>query len=146
MDKGQEHHIEFLETREDAPEPFEAAKQSLDFIASAVHGAIVFPSGEAVSFRGNNGDEAEIEGQLPGVIPLVGSIHQQVRRPSRRTQPAKEFAPFRRVMSIARRQGKGYRGSRVRRDEVDFGGPAATRFANGLRAVFLMPRCRPDAP
>lgn len=137
MDKGQEHHIEFLETGEDAPKIFEATEQSLDFIASAVHGAIVFPSREAVLFRRNNGDEAKIEGQLPSATSFVGSVHPQVHRPSRRPEPTEEFAPFWRVVGIARRKGKGYRGSRVRRDEVNFGGPAATRFANGLRAVFF---------
>lgn len=137
MDKGQEHHIEFLEAREDTAEAFESAKQSFDFVASAVHGAVVLPRGDAVLLGWNDGDEAEVEGQLLGVVSFVGSVHQQMNRPGRRAKSAQKFAPFRRVVGIAGRKREGNRGSGIGGDQVNLGGPAAARLAYGLRAVFF---------
>ena len=59
-DKGQEHHVEFLDAREDATEALEATKQPLDLVASAVHGAAVLPGRDATLLWRDNRDEAEI--------------------------------------------------------------------------------------
>jgi hypothetical protein len=137
MDKGKEHHIEFLETGEDASEAFEPTKQSFDLVAAAVHGAVVLPSVNAVLLRRNNRNEAEVEGQLPGVLAFVGSVHQQMNRPSRRAKPAQKLAPFRRVVGIAGGKGEGNGSSGIRCDQVNLGGPAAAGLAYRLRAVFF---------
>ena len=41
MDKGQEHHIEFLEAGEDAPEALEATEESFNLVAPTIHRPIV---------------------------------------------------------------------------------------------------------
>lgn len=75
MDKGQEHHIEFLEAREDAAKALEPTKQPLDFITPVVHGSIVLPCGDAVLLGQHDRNEAKIESQLPGIVAFVGSVH-----------------------------------------------------------------------
>ena len=137
MDKSKEHHIEFLEAREDAAEAFESAKQAFDFVAPAVHGAVVFPGSDAVSLGWHNRDEAEIEGQLASVVAFVGPVHQQMNRPGRRAKPAQKLAPFRRVVGVAGGKREGNRGSGIGCDQVNLGRPAAARLAYGLRAVFF---------
>lgn len=146
MDKGQEHHIEFLEAREDAAEAFKAAKQSLDFIAPAVHCTIVLPSGDAVLFGWDDGDEAKIERQLSRVVTFVSPIHQQMNRPGRGTKSIQKLAAFRRVVGIAGRKGEGNRGSGIGCHQMDLGRPAAARLAYGLRTVFLTHPSHRDAP
>ena len=137
MDKGLEHHIKFLEAGEDAAEAFEPTKQSLDFVAPVVHGAVVLPNGDAVLLGRHDGDEAKVERQLPGVVSFVGSVHQQMNRPGRRAKLAQECAPFRRVVRIAGGKREGNRGSSIGCYQVNLGGPATTRLAYGLRAVFF---------
>jgi len=146
MDKGQEHHIEFLEAREDATEAFEPTEQPLDFITPAVHGTVVLPSGNAVLLRGNNRNEAQVERQLPGIVSFVGSVHQQMNRPGRRAKPIQQVASFRRIVGIARRKGESDSRPGIGCHQMNLGGPAATRLAYGLRAVFLERPCHRDAP
>ena len=137
MDKGQEHHVKFLEAGEDATKAFETAKQPLDFVASLVHGPVVFPSGEAILLGRDDGDKAKIESQLTGVVSFVGPIHQQVNRPRCRAEAIQKFASFRSVVRVAGRKREGNRCSRIGGDQMDFGRPAAPRLAYGLRTVFF---------
>lgn len=137
MDKGQEHYVEFLESGKDATKAFEAAKQPLDFVAALVHGPVVLPRGEAIVLGRNDGDEAEVERQLSGVVSFVGSIHQQVNWPRCRPQTVQKFASFWRVVCVAGRKREGNRSSRVGGHQMNFGCPAAARLAYGLRTVFF---------
>lgn len=86
MDKGQEHHVELLESGEDAAKSFEATEQALDFVASPIHGSVVLPGGDPVLLGWNHGYEAQVDGQLAGFVALVGAVHEQVDRPCRRSQ------------------------------------------------------------
>ena len=43
FDKGHEHDIEFLESREDTAKPFEPTEQPFDLIAPLVHDPVVLP-------------------------------------------------------------------------------------------------------
>ena len=137
MDKGQKHHVKFLESGEDATKAFESAKEPLDFVAPLVHSPVVLPGGEAILLWRNDRDKAKIEGQLAGVIAFVGPIHQQVNRPRRQSQINQKFAPFRRVVGVAWGKREGNRCSRIGCHQMDFGCPAALRLAYGLRTVFF---------
>jgi putative ABC transport system substrate-binding protein len=57
VNEGDKHHIEFLESREDAPESLQSAEQTLDLIAPLVHLAIVFPGIDSIALRRNHGNE-----------------------------------------------------------------------------------------
>ena len=41
MDEAHKHHVQLLESGEDASESFESSEQALNFIASAVHDPVV---------------------------------------------------------------------------------------------------------
>ncbi len=137
MDKSPEHHIEFLESGEDAAKAFEAAEQPLDLVAPPVQGAVIVPSGDAVLLGRHDRDEAEGQGQLPGFVALVGAIHEQGDRPCRPAQLAQQLAAFRRIVRLPWRQGERQGGFGVRGNQMNRGGPSAARLADGLRAVFF---------
>ena len=50
IDETNKHYVELLESGEDAPNS-SVAEQSLDLIASLVHGAIVFPGIDSITLR-----------------------------------------------------------------------------------------------
>ena len=137
MDKGQEHHVKFLEAGEDATKAFETAKEPLDFVASLVHGPIVLPCGTSVLLGRNDRDKAQIESQLAGIVSFVGSIHQQVNRPSCRSQTVQKFASFRCVVGVTGRKREGNCCSGVGCHQMNLGRPATSRLAYGLRTVFF---------
>ena len=64
MNKAKEHDVKFLESREDSTESFEAPGQPLDFVASPIHGPIVFPSGDSVLLGRDYGDKSQIQSEL----------------------------------------------------------------------------------
>ena len=57
--------------------PFKRQKRRSISFALLVQGAVVAPGIDAIGFRRNDGDHAELEHQLPGFITLVSAIHQQ---------------------------------------------------------------------
>jgi hypothetical protein len=71
VDEGDEHDVQFVESGEDPAKIFEASEQPLDLVMALVHFAIVFPRFKAVALWRNNGDEAQIECQLPGFVAFV---------------------------------------------------------------------------
>jgi hypothetical protein len=81
IDEGDKHHIEFVESREYAPESLQSPEQSLDLVASLVHRAIVLPCIDSVALGRNHGNEVQIQRQLPRFVSLVRTIHEQMDRP-----------------------------------------------------------------
>lgn len=67
MDEGGEHHIELDVAREDLPKTLEASVELL----------VVRPRLEARDLGRDRGCEAEIHGQLPCFVALVGPIHEE---------------------------------------------------------------------
>ena len=61
--------------------PLRPRKQPFDLIASLVHGAVVFPRRDAILLGWNDGDEPKIERELPGLVPFVCAVHQEMERP-----------------------------------------------------------------
>ena len=50
-DEADEHDVELLESRENAPETFKAAKEAFDFVAAPLSQAIVLPRFQTIRFR-----------------------------------------------------------------------------------------------
>ena len=74
--------VELFKAREDAAETLEPPEEALDFIALLVQSAVVFPGFDAIRLGRNNRNHAQIEHELPGLVVLVGPIHQH-RQPFR---------------------------------------------------------------
>jgi len=83
IDEGDEHHIQFVESREDAAEAFESSEQSLHFVSTFVHFPIVFPWFKAIAFWRDNGDEAQVKRELSRLVALIRLVHEQVQWPIR---------------------------------------------------------------
>ena len=83
-----EHDIEFLEPREDTAKPFEPTEQPFDLIAPLVDDPVVLPRRDAILLGWYDGDEAEVERQLPSLVAFVSPVHQQMQRPRRLAQSA----------------------------------------------------------
>jgi hypothetical protein len=81
LDEGNEHHVEFVKSEEDATEAFEATKQPFDFISALVHFAIVFLWLKSVALGWNNRNKAQVERKLPRLVAFVGFVHKQVQWP-----------------------------------------------------------------
>lgn len=137
VDKGNEHYIEFVKTREDAPKALQAAEQSLDFVSTFVHFAVVLPGLNACTQWRHDRDEAKIERELPGFIALVRFVHQEVQRAVRRAQAFEQCAPLRSIAGLAGRQSERYGCSSIRGNHMNLDCPSSARFADGLWSIFF---------
>ena len=75
-------HVQ-IESREDAPEALVPTKRAFHLVPAPVHLPVVLPGVQVAALRRRDGDEAEVEHQLTGLVVLVGAIHHQ-RRATRR--------------------------------------------------------------
>jgi len=137
MNEGHEHHVEFLESGEDAPKALEPAKQTLDLVASLVHLAVVLPRGDPIRLRWHDRDETQVQCQLPGLLAFVGTIHQQMNRPVGLAQALQERSTLGRIVRLAWREREGDGGSSIRGNQMNLGSPSAAGLSNGLRTVFF---------
>ena len=137
VDESSEHHIEFLETREDAAEALESAEESFDFVAAAIHGLVVFPRRKPVAFRRHDRGEPQIQSQLAHLVPFVGAIHDEMASLGHRLPGPQQVAPLGRVSRLSRRQGKTQGAASIRGHQMNFGAPPAAALSDGLRAVFF---------
>ena len=137
MNECHEHHIEFLESGEDTPEALESAKQTLDLVAALVHFTVVLPGRDSIRLRWHDRDETQIQCQLPGLVAFVGTVHQQLNRPTGLAQSLQERAALGRIVRLAWRKREGDGGSSIRGNQMNLGSPSAAGLANGLWAVFF---------
>src|SRR5258708_33788768 len=137
MNEGHEHHVEFLEWREDAPEALEPARQAVDLVAPLVHLAVVLPRGDAIRLWWHDRDETQVQCQLPGLLPFVGTVHQQVNRPAGLAQTVQERSTLGRIVRLAGREREGDGGSSIRGNPMNLGCPSAARLFTGLVAGFF---------
>ena len=94
--------VEFLEPREDSPIALQAPEQPLDFIATPVHGTVVFPGVKACPRWRHDRNEPQVQGQLTRLVAFVRTVHEQVNRPTRWPQTLQETTPLRGIMSLSR--------------------------------------------
>ena len=111
-----------------------------------VHLAVVLPGCDPIRLRRHDRDETQVQCQLPGLFALVGTIHQQMNRPTGLAQPVQERATLGRIVRLAGREREGDGGSSIRGNQMNLGCPSAAGLSNGLRAVFLAPRSHRDEP
>jgi hypothetical protein len=137
MDNCSKPRVEFLEAGEDSAKAFEPTEQALDFVAATIHNTIIFPGSYPVALRGNDGRMTQIKRPLPGFIPLAGTIHQQMDEVICRPDLAKQLATFRCIVSVSRRERKGYDRSFIRGNQMNFGIPSSPGLSDGLGAVFF---------
>ena len=137
MNEGHKHHVEFLESGEDAPEALEPAKQALNLVAALVHLAVVLPGRDSIRLRWHDRDETQVQCQLPGLLAFVGAVHQQMNRPTRLAQTPQERAALGCIVRLAWRECEGDGGSSIRGNQMNLGSPPAAGLANGLWAVFF---------
>jgi len=137
IDEGDKHDIQFVESREDAAETFEAAEQSFHFVSTFVHFPIIFPRFKAVTFRRNNGDEAKVERELSRLVTLVCLVHQQVQRSVSRPQAFEQLAPLRCITGLAGRERERYGCSSIRGNHMNLGSPSTSGLSDRLRSVFF---------
>ena len=145
VEESEEEDIEFLEAGEDSTEAFEPPEEPLDLVALFVKGAVELPWLDAIGLWRNHRDHAQTEHQLPGLVAFVGPIHQHWQAFRHRPKFGQQGTAFGRIVRVAGRQGKGYGRSSIRGNQMNLGVPSAPRLADGLGAIFLERRCRPDA-
>jgi len=137
MNKRGEHYVELLESGKDSSEALESAKEALDFVAPLVNRLAVVPGGDAIALGRHDGFETQVESQLPGLVTLVGAVHDQVHRAIGPAKRLEQFASLGSVVRLARRERKRYGRSSIRGNHMNLGGPSASGLADGLRAVFF---------
>ncbi len=107
-DESKEDDIEFIEAGEGSTEALEPAEEPLDFIALAVDGFVVLPRLQAVALGRHYRNKAEIQGQLPGLVVLLGAVHNQMQRRGQRPQARQQLTASLGVGGLTGRQRKGY--------------------------------------
>ena len=83
VDEGDEHEVELLEPGEDTSEALESTEQPFDLIAPFVHFPVVFPRRDSSLLGWDDGDKSEIKRQLPRLVPLICTVHDEMERPRR---------------------------------------------------------------
>lgn len=136
-------------TSPSCPTPARAGKRSgrvayLNFIPAFIHFPIIFPWLKAIAFGRYDGNETQVERELPCFVTLIRLIHYEVQWPIGRSQALQQGAPFRRVACLAGRQRERYGCSSIRGNHMNLGSPSATGFSNRLWSVFLMRRYHQD--
>lgn len=82
--------------------------------------------------RRDDGLAAELAGQGPGLIALVGAVGQQRRSNRLGTEAAQEVATPGRVARLTGREGEPQDGAVVNGEHVELGRPAGARTADRL--------------
>ena len=137
LKESEEHHIELIEPREDAPEALQPTEEPLDFVAATVQQAVVFPRLQAGPTRRNDRNPSKIQRQLAGLIVVISAVHQQWERLGQRPQSGQQIAALGSVVHLAGRESERYRRSSIRGNQMNFGAPSAARFANRLADRFF---------
>ena len=131
MDKASEDDIEFFKALEDT------AKQPFDFIALSIHGFIVFPRIQTITLGRYDGDIAEIERPLACFIAFVGAVHDQRGGLCHRPKIDQKLASCGRIVILAGGESEGDCAAITRGNQMNFGGPATSGFADGLGTIFF---------
>jgi len=77
VDEGEEHEIELVEAGRDSAKAFESSEESFDFVAFLVQHPVVIPGVVAVALGWDDWGVAQVLCQVPGLIILVGAVHDQ---------------------------------------------------------------------
>jgi len=136
-DEADEHDVEFVESREDAAESFEATEQPLHLVASLVHLTVVLPGIEPGLGCRHHRDEPEIKRELASLVAGIGAVDQQMKGSIGRTQAGQRLSAHWAVVGLPGRQRERYGRASIRGNPMNLGGPTASGLADGLRTVFF---------
>ena len=100
-DESKEHHVEFLETWENPPESLQSTKQSLDFVAPLVHLTVVLPRVDSRSLRWHHWIISQGQCQLPSLVSLVRSVHDQRGTALLLAKPLQQLTAFRGIVGLS---------------------------------------------
>jgi hypothetical protein len=103
VEEGEEEYVELFEAGEDSSEAFEPAEEPFDLISFSVEAAVVLPRFDAVGLRRHDGDHAQAEHKLSGLIAFVGTIHQQRKALGHWPETGQQSTAFGSIVSAARR-------------------------------------------
>jgi hypothetical protein len=76
VDEGEEHDVEFLKAGEDAPIAFQAPEEAFHLVPAPIEETVIVPGLEAILFRGDDRNPAEIEHELPRLVAFIGAVHE----------------------------------------------------------------------
>jgi hypothetical protein len=96
-EEREEYAIQFLEAGKDAPVTFEAAKQTLDFIALLIEGSVIAPGVNTIGFGRDHRNHIQREYKLTSFVAFISTVHDHGHA-RERPQIAKQFASFGRIM------------------------------------------------
>ena len=137
MNEAHEHDVELLEAREDPSKALQSPEEALDLVASPIHLPVVLPGLDTRLDRRHHGLVAEIQSQLAGLVPFVGTVHEQVQTFRPRTEMFQKFSARRCIARLAGTQGERYGRSSIRGNHMNLGCPSTAGFSDGLRSVFF---------
>ena len=104
-EKAEEKAIQLLEAGEDTAVTLKAAKEALDFIAFLVECPVIVPRVDAIGFGWDDRNHLEGKHELASFIAFVSAIHDHGHA-GKGTQAAKQFAAFRCIVGVTRREAK----------------------------------------
>jgi hypothetical protein len=93
----------FSKRGEDSAEALEPSEQPFDLVAFLVESTVVGPRFDAVGFGRHHRNHSQLEYELPGLISLIGAVHQYrqaLRHPWKFPQ---QLPSFGRIVGVARR-------------------------------------------
>lgn len=138
MNEECEYHIQFVETGENPAKALESSKQPFHLVSLFVQLPVVFPWRHPIALGRHHRLHAQIKYQLTCFVAFIGLVHDDLRAfPAAVFQCFQKLAARRRVASLTRRQRKGYGSVVSCCNQVNFGSPSASRFADRLRTVFF---------
>ena len=88
MDGAEEDDVELVVAECDAAEALEPTEEAFDLVSASVAFGDVGPGPTSVRFGRDNGLIAELGGQAPGGVILVGAVHDQGGAAGDRAEPA----------------------------------------------------------
>lgn len=131
MDKRGEHHVELREAGADPTTALQGTEQPLDLVAPLADRLALVPDREPIGLRRHHRGEAQVEGQLPGVVALVGA--PSMIRCMRRFGPPSEAESFRPSGASCAYQGE--LGHRFRGDDTNWVIPAQRAASTHVQAA-----------
>ena len=108
-----------------------------DFVAAFIPGFAVSPGLNASRKRWNHRYEAKLQSQLSSFVAFIRPVHQQPAVPRQVRQRAQQLASRRSIVGLSGGQRERDGTPSIRGNHMNFGGPPASGFADGLRAVFF---------
>ena len=104
MDGAREDEVKLVVAECDAAEALGPTEAAFDLVAASVAFGVVGWGPTSVQLGRDNGLIAELGGQAPGGVILVGAVHDQGGAAGERAEPAQQLASTGRIVALTRRE------------------------------------------